>query len=63
LRHENRHLKDKVVTLSNDIDRMSRARAAADPALQNEISRLKHELSDLTQENEYLVNEVKMLKT
>lgn len=36
LRLENRSLKDKLVTLSNDIDRMTRAKPAVEERLQQE---------------------------
>lgn len=33
LRQDNRVLKDKVITLSNDLDRISRSKPSVDPAL------------------------------
>jgi hypothetical protein len=42
-------LKDKIITLSNDIDRISRIKPATiiDPSLENENRRLRQEIAEI----------------
>jgi hypothetical protein len=50
-------LKDKVISLSNEIDRMSRsynAKPTVDPTLLQENQRLRHDAQDLRRDNDYL---------
>lgn len=55
-------MKDKVISLSNDLDRVSRAKPQVDPAMQSENLRLRHDLQEAKRENEYLNQEVHGLK-
>lgn len=43
-RQENRMLKEKVIMISNDMEKMSRSRVSADPALEIENRRLRNEI-------------------
>ena len=42
-------LKDKIITLSNDVDRISRNKPATiiDPSLENENRRLRQEIAEI----------------
>jgi chromosome segregation ATPase len=63
LRLENRSLKDKLVTLSNDIDRMTRAKPAVEERLQQENSRLRHDLQEIRRDNDFITSECNDLRT
>ncbi len=60
---ENRSLKDKIVSLSNDIDRMTRAKPTVDPILQQENQRLKHDLQEIRRDNDFITSECNDLRT
>jgi hypothetical protein len=40
-------LKEKVIMISNDMEKISRSRVSADPALEIENRRLRNEIQDL----------------